>query len=440
MARSKVRTAGIVVLAIVGVVGVLAAGTNSLWVPILKASRNLDAEMAKAKAAGFPMVAADLAPHVKVLESENAASLLMAAGQSKVELTGTFANGQVPSPNELNAFLTTLSLAEQIASRPKFDMHLDFDEGLYLMLPHLSQLRTCAKALATMANIEAEEGRMEDAVRHCRMILQVGNHLDEDETLTGLLVQQAIHGIYNRCVTDLAATWQHNPACLAELTKLCQEPIPDADLRRALHGEYYMGLHYLRNELPIKVFNMPNSGPDDTFEDIPKLDSAKVKRRGLPRNPIHRANLEVLTKSMLELDAFIAAGHTEREIAQWGEDWDAKTKLHLSNKIAKDFVPAVPGAAMALLRHKAMTVNRTAVVAIWTYYAKNNKFPKSLGATGFVGEDPYSGLDLCYSNTGDGFKVYCVGENMTDDGGYSPSSHVDDVCVFWPLPVPQPSP
>ncbi len=79
-----------------------------------------------------------------------------------------------------------------------------------------------------------------------------------------------------------------------------------------------------------------------------------------------------------------------------------------------------------------------AVLAILRYKADHAQLPESLdvlSAGGYlqaVPEDPYSGAPLVYRLADDGFQLYSIGPNFTDDNG---ASGLDIVC--WPVEKPK---
>jgi hypothetical protein len=102
-------------------------------------------------------------------------------------------------------------------------------------------------------------------------------------------------------------------------------------------------------------------------------------------------------------------------------------------------------------RRKAQTDALVTVLALLRYKNDAGQFPESLdtlitdGYLRTVPNDPYSGNSLMYKLTDDGFKLYSVGEDFTDNGGCIDKSqigrkelslhlHSPDI-VYWPIEI-----
>jgi hypothetical protein len=83
-------------------------------------------------------------------------------------------------------------------------------------------------------------------------------------------------------------------------------------------------------------------------------------------------------------------------------------------------------------------------IALFRYERKNGKYPENLealvegGLLATIPMDPYSDKALVYKRTDDGFTLYGVGEDFTDDGGKTGKSTWGDRDeggdrVFWPV-------
>jgi hypothetical protein len=78
------------------------------------------------------------------------------------------------------------------------------------------------------------------------------------------------------------------------------------------------------------------------------------------------------------------------------------------------------------------------IVRILAHRQTKGAFPDSLDALAPHGlvelrVDPFSGKDLVYRKTGDGFMLYSVSDNLKDDGGKHNEKREDGDYVFWPV-------
>jgi len=106
-------------------------------------------------------------------------------------------------------------------------------------------------------------------------------------------------------------------------------------------------------------------------------------------------------------------------------------------------------------KEKAQTEALITVLAILRYKNDAGQFPQTLDVLAAkdylrsVPSDPYSGNSLIYKLTDDGFNLYSVGKDFTDNGGCIDknqvfmkeiSLHLDtpDI-VYWPIEVVEPN-
>ena len=107
-------------------------------------------------------------------------------------------------------------------------------------------------------------------------------------------------------------------------------------------------------------------------------------------------------------------------------------------------------------KSRAQTDALITVLAILRYKYDTGQLPESLdklivaGYLKAIPKDPYSDGSLIYKITEDGFTLYSVGEDFTDDGGIidrdkvswreiSLNLHVPDI-VYWPVEIIEPKP
>jgi hypothetical protein len=108
--------------------------------------------------------------------------------------------------------------------------------------------------------------------------------------------------------------------------------------------------------------------------------------------------------------------------------------------------PALIRSVAALDRVVAQTTLMEVGLAISQYHAAHGAYPETLDAAarylgGAIRSDPYTGTSLVYERRGEGYVLYSVGPNLTDDGGIpldGPGGIIGD--VLWSIGQPEPEP
>ncbi len=94
------------------------------------------------------------------------------------------------------------------------------------------------------------------------------------------------------------------------------------------------------------------------------------------------------------------------------------------------------------LRHEAV-VNQIGIFsAIKQYFLEHKHWPQRLAEleiddSDLVLTDPLNGKPYTYERTGDGFRLYSLGANGTDDGGLNMSEEKKDDILLWPRIYPE---
>jgi hypothetical protein len=112
------------------------------------------------------------------------------------------------------------------------------------------------------------------------------------------------------------------------------------------------------------------------------------------------------------------------------------------------FMPATARISEIVYRARTHHEATVAIIALQRWRLEKDQYPVALGelvAAGFLNElpmDPWSDKPLVYKKTDDGFTLYSVGYNFTDDGGEYGKDRSGNIrewsdngdTVFWPLP------
>jgi len=163
---------------------------------------------------------------------------------------------------------------------------------------------------------------------------------------------------------------------------------------------------------------------------------------------------EIAPADVVRLDAigYETTLHEFDVVAKFGQGWLGKPhgqflkdREALERAVVGSDSPlvalATPDLALAYKTEEARVANRRAVhliAQLLVYHGKNKVYPDRLDdlKTNDLKElrvDPYSNKDFVYKKDGKSFKLYSVGENLTDDGGTEDDSWEKGDFVFWPV-------
>jgi hypothetical protein len=138
--------------------------------------------------------------------------------------------------------------------------------------------------------------------------------------------------------------------------------------------------------------------------------------------------------------AFSDAGSLLREFVRSGS-------AEVGEKLALSIVCSAESAE-TMLRVEAASIARLELsrlgFGLAAYHANHGAYPESLAALApgdlpSVPQDPYSGKNFVYRRVADGYQLYSVGHNLTDDGGRGRSSEPqgDDIGIEPGIPGSQ---
>ncbi len=80
----------------------------------------------------------------------------------------------------------------EAAGKPDCDFAIDYERGIYALLPHLGPMRTSALILILRARLDLAEGDAAHATESLEAVLRSSEHLVDEDTLISSLVSMAI--------------------------------------------------------------------------------------------------------------------------------------------------------------------------------------------------------------------------------------------------------
>jgi len=413
------------------VLGVLAAMLlmANAWF-VWTTDARFEGQLAAIRAAGDPLSIADLA-HEPPPPETNAATYLRRATADMAAITKEVTKvieslgdpPRLPTAEEqrtiqgaLDAYPKVIPLLQQAAACPEYDAELDYTlppqslhdgQSFTEEVIRLSDdVRPTYRVLRARALLLAGKGDRDEAVRTALVILRLSRHFERNPVIVGYILAMVARGV------------GIDAANLA----LQAGPVSD-EVRQALDAELARceGTDYYRRAVTSeRAYGM------DSFRTFPARGFWLLSR-GL-WNRQESAYLDTL-------DAFVAVTQDPRPYRQVLQSMEeAPTGGHFDAQVAS----ALQRLHEAVTRSRAMARSLRVLNAIQARpTAPGDALPKlaELGLPPEATVDPYTGEPLRVKRLPQGWLVYSVGKNFTDDGGKV--GDVSDVGV-GPLPPAKP--
>ncbi|MEW6198296.1 MAG: hypothetical protein AB1601_06480 [Planctomycetota bacterium] len=346
---------------------------------------------------------------------------------------------------EINAWLkanaAALAAFREAARQPERGWSRHSADGTLfgVELPELGPLRELATASVIDGRRLLERGHPREALERYLDVARAGRHLARGVTLVEVLTGGVLQQQSAEAVLDLLRHPRaegHDFAVLAE--ELEAALWIAAPLARALEGERALYFDAAQRAWEID----PGSGE-------PRVNAERVRRLfPATRDDQQASDTPSRDYGAAGFDATVAAGRAlfdaaalalnrpYREAAERLREIESIAAAAWSNPLLRGLTP--PLARINLVQTRTVAACRAAVLVahLQAGRAARGEYPRTLvgfAARGFA-EDPFAGRPFVYRRQGDGFVLYSVGENGTDDGGRAGSEGAADDLLLWPPP------
>lgn len=299
------------------------------------------------------------------------------------------------------------------------------ESPLAITFPHLARMRDCARMLVLRSEVQAADGRIDEAVESCAMILRMSQHVQEDPTIIGQLVGYSMNkhavGALERVLSEGDPT-----------TETCQglfDQIADMDQvgtsMRAMQGEVVV--------CGVRLFDGLRRGTV-TGGELLGLEGAAS-----PPSPSEQAGWRVaqgIARALINLDEIAYLGVMQEYMEALGRPWPESNqrleamdfsyattgRLRFPPKLLTGMlVPVFSRVAWSRDESIARLGAAQIALALKAYAAESGRYPDSLAELEAGGWqlpiDPFSQEPFFYRLEGNGFVVWSVGQDMDDDGG-----------------------
>ncbi len=283
-----------------------------------------------------------------------------------------------------------------------------------MLAEDLPEFKRLAQLLRASATLEAQDGRMDQAVHSIDMGFKLVKHLEDEPMFTCQLVRIAILAITSRSLRDALAYGDMSETQARRLFDTVGQIDAARGFVRAWQGErvYFVRLSCL-SDLPAIVGNTSAGG-----------------RGGFAAHVLRKA-LGLFYGSLLRGDQAAYLRFAARQLdgvnlsyreAKSNGLFEEEQNLPFYAIISK--IGAGIDARMGMSRYsfEAQAAGAQVFLALQAYKYRHGSYPKTLdelkAKLGWkLPKDPFSGRELVYKRQDKGFLLYSTGPDLKDDGG-----------------------
>lgn len=425
----------IAVLLIVGAISVPIV----LVVKFASKGRMVEAEIARIKAAGEPVCAADLAGR-PIPDSENAAlvyekcfaHLPKSSESPESKALADFLDPEKRAADPklwsearsiLPRYTQAIALAEKAAAMPKCRFPVEWAKGADATFPHLSRIRALARALAAQALVDAKGGRMNEAAHHIGLICRITDSLADEPSLVSQLVRCACIRIASSKLNQLAGFGRLEETDARDLAAAIGRTDLDTGLGRAYQGERVMGIMIFddlrKGKLPFGAHG----------------EERKIKQfYGSAAGGTWISNDEYYF--LLEMRRYAADVSKPYRVLR-ARHLDSDPNVPRYALISTTILPVYSRANAARDRAIANLAGSRIFLGLLAYRDRFGSYPARLDelktqVNWQLPEDPFSGRPFIYRRQGNGFLLYSIGYDLKDNGGIEPKPN-KPADIVWRL-------
>lgn len=131
------------------------------------------------------------------------------------------------------------------------DFGVDYDDGPYVLLPHLNKLRSSALLLLLDGRMHAHQGDVDAAVERCAAVYRMAEHISREKVLISSLVSLAIFAVADDFVAELDSAGKLTDAHRQTLANALGRfrTVDPFGMKTALAGERDLMANWMRRVL-----------------------------------------------------------------------------------------------------------------------------------------------------------------------------------------------
>ena len=327
-----------------------------------------------------------------------------------------------------------LEILRRASERPYCVFPINWQDGWDALLPHLATFRQATRYVTGKMLITAADGDVDGALAWGRVGLRMSEHAAQEPTLVGQLVGTAMRTIVLVGAERMLSDATPSMAAAAETERHVAGLDASAGYVRAMQAERGLGRWAFtegvrRGARGIWAVIGDGPSPGDGAR-VPLWVRLYVGPLGAPVRSFDELQYLAYMREVLEI--------SRKPFREVGDTLDLAARqfvlpIYRPDPLTRVLCPAF--GRMLLKRDLAIAqldISRLAL-ALKAYKHRNGVYPQKLVAvqdlvSGEVPRDVFSGELLHYESRGEGFILYSVGQNLKDDGGLKPN---DEKNIGW---------
>jgi len=315
-------------------------------------------------------------------------------------------------------------LLEEGSKKSKCRFNIEYEKGPEkIFFPYSFETQFSVKLLCIKALLEAESGNMEQAFNILLIGLKMSNHLKDEPTLISQLVRISGNTIIIKCIENISNSKSVPP----QQTTLIMSGLPNhaditslikcLDVERVACGMWGFE-QILQGKISSKEWNVWDNEPlwirfypTYLFRPIQKKDftcylTAISKMQENFKLPYYKIELQM---------GYNPTPFYSGEQIPIPKYWEEQIPKYCI--LTRAFISTLDRIGRLEVEHQAnIEICRTGL-ALKIFKAGNGTYPETLFFLSERPIDPFSGKELIYKKSGNGFILYSLGPNMKDDGG-----------------------
>lgn len=406
-------------------------------------SRQLDGIIAESKRLGLPLTAEELTGP-KPPDETNAAPQILALLETIEGAPIEAAMARPGDDDELfekqAAWITAHErqldeIAKIVAERDVWFVERDWDFGIYLEFSEFAKTKHVVKLFVARSVSRALDGDVDGAISDLVASRRLSALTEQDPTLIGLLVAIATEAISLASVETLVDVWRGNARAL-NLLEVAVSDFNEKPVANHLRCEFFASVTTARNLKRlggIKAIVALSSG-----REVPKIDTSKVQRDGLPQDMLGRASLASTAEIMN--DVFLALEKAKTEEIDWAGVVERRLlamedRNRVSDIFAQIMLPVYSGVQSALQNDRINQQLALAFVKAIRFQAEKGRWPHDLDEIDCNYDDPFNPGNSVQAHFGDtDVRIWSIGRDRRDSGGKigAEESGSRDTVYRWP--------
>ena len=315
-----------------------------------------------------------------------------------------------------------LAEIETAAARPQCRFPIQYEKGFECLLPHLVSIRQAARVIQVRALAELAAGQSDASLKDIRLILRLGNAIENEPLLISLLVRISLNNLALQPFWEGLANHRWSNAQLRELQREFAEINFLHQLDCAFHGERCMARWCLEKLLSEPHTILLLGGGDSSCKN--KLQAALMRLIPSGWMYFNCLNVDLCYQQRILpcLDSCAGKLYPDRANAVESAFASRDRRIIPYHVLENLLVPAVSSVVVKSGVAQTAVQSGALACALERYRLVNGHYPDRLDKlvpqfTADVPRDVIDGQPLRYRPDGAGYIIFSIGWNQKDDSG-----------------------